>query len=787
VVLGRLGEKHSAWSPYEQALYMLLSVIQWVYFDPRAVPVDPALSALSASLRSPQKKKKAQSNKKNALLKKEEEKLWRDQAASLMEGKVKQLSALMRLGLLADGKVPIAAVEGKKGRGGLSVTPDGLQAALTSNAEPAGLVVDPLARGSEQATASAVTQHFLVTGELALLSGQLAHSNVKQCVHWDTFLVVATLKRTIEHKMFSRVAATEGAALVEEVLARLREGTFFNKMRKGMTAQSFTTHTHSFLAMLTQYSRAMSSHPHVRTSIVATAKWVRKHIEKYSPGSDIPQSEMCAQCDTIAAFTDEPNASDDVKCKKSEPTHVEKGLEMLRLNLFRIPGFKSTPLVKTTLEAMKFGRLIASRGAELGLVNLGMSLIAWEQSRLPDHSTQTRRYETMQLISEITEFETYGSIACGLDSNTSDIDIGCLRVLKGSKNGGQWTDAKMGGKALLRKLHNKLKMHHAQGHGRARSRPHNQRFQIHPILSARVPLLKVLDTKTRVEVDITVADSFNAQKTALMTAYCAIDGRVPVLIKLAKSWFQARGFGDASKGGFNSFGVGLLVICFLQLRGVLPCLQVPGVSCWKFQQTPRDGADRAFIQQPTRDDARLCLGNGEHIGTLLVAFLWFMSRLKPEKYVVSVRNGGFMPRADYSQFRQFSKSRPICIEDPFVPMENVARAMDSKLYSRRVRLDCYLAAQLAASQDILPTAETQSISFVDLCQLKLTSRQGVQGWRDFQGFYVHTYKTTPECWDHFAALGKAGFKQGDSIRGRKLGLHTDWTAVQLKSDSHNTL
>ncbi|KAK0561831.1 hypothetical protein OC861_005622 [Tilletia horrida] len=110
-----------------------------------------------------------------------------------------------------------------------------------------------------------------------------------------------------------------------------------------------------------------------------------------------------------------------------------------------------------------------------------------------------------------------------------------------------------------------------------------------PIVGARVPIVKYVDLRTRIEGDININNRFGVVNSQMISAYCDL---LPMLarplITFVKSCFKAWGFNDPAgatgPSSFNSYTLALLVIYQLQQDGLLPNLQ--DVRLLQAQQVP---------------------------------------------------------------------------------------------------------------------------------------------------------------------------------------------------------
>ncbi|KAJ3171425.1 hypothetical protein HDU88_007504 [Geranomyces variabilis] len=92
-------------------------------------------------------------------------------------------------------------------------------------------------------------------------------------------------------------------------------------------------------------------------------------------------------------------------------------------------------------------------------------------------------------------------------------------------------------------------------------------------IQARVPTCRFRDTDSGLNCSVNFGDSLGVANSELLRAYGDYDARVPRLICLLKLWARERQVGDATKGGLTGYALSLMAINFLQVKGVLPCLQ----------------------------------------------------------------------------------------------------------------------------------------------------------------------------------------------------------------------
>lgn len=115
------------------------------------------------------------------------------------------------------------------------------------------------------------------------------------------------------------------------------------------------------------------------------------------------------------------------------------------------------------------------------------------------------------------------------------------------------------------------------------------------VLEARVPVIKMHDRKSKLQVDVCVNNTLAVRNTELLKAYVDLDERFRYVCVLVKLWAKRRDLNDAYHGTLSSYAYTLLVIHYLQslLPPVLPCLQqmVNGKRVQKGQKLPREMTD----------------------------------------------------------------------------------------------------------------------------------------------------------------------------------------------------
>ena len=276
--------------------------------------------------------------------------------------------------------------------------------------------------------------------------------------------------------------------------------------------------------------------------------------------------------------------------------------------------------------------------------------------------------------------QPFGSSSCYL-AHGSGLDLTLLFEGVGTGLGFRFTpDAQ---RSLIAHLHRVLMSVRQQG---------DQRWISVELLlhSARFPMLRLVDARSRMRVDLCVAEHLGLANTAMLRVYGLLHPAFSQLVLFIKHWSQRRRVNGALQGCLSSYAWSLLVLFVMQTAEprALPVLQSPALT----QQLPRkilnraDGAqfDCTFCDNTSQAHASINfipetqLGFGE----LLLRFFALYSTIEWDKYVVSVRTGQLQPRPGvnpngHSELHpEFVPCQgPVSIEDPFEVTRELAEGM----------------------------------------------------------------------------------------------------------------
>eukprot|EP01084_Bolivina_argentea_P013570 25473_1 len=184
-------------------------------------------------------------------------------------------------------------------------------------------------------------------------------------------------------------------------------------------------------------------------------------------------------------------------------------------------------------------------------------------------------------------------------------------------------------------------------------------FEIFPVLNAKVPILKVRETKqTQLEMDIAIQSS-QQSVARLINFYCDYDDRVRPFIIAIKHWSKTRALCDAMNNYPNSFGFVLLCIKYLQMVNIIP------ICCIS------DGCEGI----ETVKEVDIGVPNTDTLLELMVQFFELYHRFNFKLLQISTSRTGLEPKIChefYSNFK-YSHQTTMVVEDPSCRSVNVTR------------------------------------------------------------------------------------------------------------------
>ena len=207
------------------------------------------------------------------------------------------------------------------------------------------------------------------------------------------------------------------------------------------------------------------------------------------------------------------------------------------------------------------------------------------------------------------------------------------------------------------------------------------------IAHAKVPIVKFIDQRSKIPIDISINNSLAIYNTKLLKAYSDCDSRVRPFVLAIKQWALHRGICNAAYGTFSSYAWTLIAIQSLQTVNppVVPNIQqgskrtlkvIEGVE---FDITVNDKSNEILDEK-----------NSQNIGELLINFFESFTLNWPwDEKIISIRSGENIARndkkwkhqkpflidavTDENNVRLGKHSLPV--EDPFDTMHDLSRVL----------------------------------------------------------------------------------------------------------------
>ncbi|KAK9073837.1 hypothetical protein SSX86_006431 [Deinandra increscens subsp. villosa] len=187
---------------------------------------------------------------------------------------------------------------------------------------------------------------------------------------------------------------------------------------------------------------------------------------------------------------------------------------------------------------------------------------------------------------------------------------------------------------------------------------------VQPIMSAKVPIVKIVDTATGVECDLSVENRDGISKSLIIRFITSIDQRFQKLSFLMKAWAKAYDINSSKDRTLNSLSIILLVAFHLQTRN--PPILPP------FSAILKDGEDPESVKKSVRSFQNYGARNRETLGELFMSFLIKLSsveKLWPKGLCASPYLGHWTSKTWDTKIASMS------VEDFTDRTQNVARAV----------------------------------------------------------------------------------------------------------------
>ena len=299
------------------------------------------------------------------------------------------------------------------------------------------------------------------------------------------------------------------------------------------------------------------------------------------------------------------------------------------------------------------------------------------------HSSEEKRRESLfkhlekSIASKFegSKLSPFGSMESGLSLKGGDFDL-CLQIPNADE------------KKILKRIGGMLR-----GQGMEK---------VQTISRAKVPIVKFVDPRSGLNVDISINNTLALYNTKLLSTYANLDTRVRDLTICVKHWALHRNLSDSANGTLSSYAWSILVINHLQEQGVIPNLQ--------------SGEDRVVVELEGKEydvtiDEKTSSenSNSKSIAELAQSFFLNYATRNWDGEVISIRKGSPISRDDKGWMNEepsaleifnSEKENPgrmgehhLAIEDPFEINHDLCRVVRAE-GELRIRNELLRAAEL---------------------------------------------------------------------------------------------
>ncbi|KAK4264662.1 hypothetical protein QN277_025807 [Acacia crassicarpa] len=190
---------------------------------------------------------------------------------------------------------------------------------------------------------------------------------------------------------------------------------------------------------------------------------------------------------------------------------------------------------------------------------------------------------------------------------------------------------------------------------------------VQTILTARVPIVKVIDCGTGIECDLSVDNRDGIDKSHIIHAISLIDERFQKLSFLMKCWAKTHNINSSKDRTLNSISIVSLVALHLQTRN--PPILPP------FSALLKDGSNPAAVRKVVENYISFGQKNFESLAEL---FITLFVKLASVEKLWEKGLCGSLCRGSWICKSWDSRSYSISVEDFTDPSENVARAVGTE-------------------------------------------------------------------------------------------------------------
>ncbi|KAG8931855.1 hypothetical protein FRC02_002042 [Tulasnella sp. 418] len=222
---------------------------------------------------------------------------------------------------------------------------------------------------------------------------------------------------------------------------------------------------------------------------------------------------------------------------------------------------------------------------------------------------------------------------------------------------------------------------------------------VEAVTSAAVPIVKFHDPRSGLDSDVNCNSRLGISVTTLFEKYCSLYTGLRAMIFVIKKWaglYDLNNPSISSAGRYNvsfsSYCLVLMIISYLQIKGVLPNLQ----SSDRLASVPSSVFNiRDKFKGWIRCDTRIGSARGfrgEELSVGDAVYGWFRYFAHEHRYstqYLSIRHGGLLPSGHFQ--RSDLKSSELTVQDPFIVSKNVSGSCRSHVI-QKFRDECGRAA-----------------------------------------------------------------------------------------------
>eukprot|EP00931_Biecheleriopsis_adriatica_P070756 TRINITY_DN4454_c0_g1_i2.p1 TRINITY_DN4454_c0_g1~~TRINITY_DN4454_c0_g1_i2.p1 ORF type:complete len:753 (-),score=198.88 TRINITY_DN4454_c0_g1_i2:179-2437(-) len=288
------------------------------------------------------------------------------------------------------------------------------------------------------------------------------------------------------------------------------------------------------------------------------------------------------------------------------------------------------------------------------------------------------------------------------------------------------------------------------------------------IFQANVPLLKLSDMRSDMEVDFCVNNKLGVRNSLLLNMYCKCDPRVLHLGRLVKDWAKKHEIVGTADGCLNSYAYMLLVIFFLQnvQPPVVPNLQA--MDCESYTVSDRKWGGEDLWETKFCSDVELVpkSQNTMNIGELLLRFFNFYAReFNWRSHAVCMRLFRPGQHTDKYSLMLPTNDEQWYVEDPFDLKHNLAGKC-SRAGKKRIIDEMHNALSGLTATGMLSNAfpSTQSSEYFMKCRISqaVTPQALLEEFEEFDLVKLHFPKPESNI-----RLAQAFLQFGDAASRRR--------------------